>query len=233
MNDQAAKPFGEHDHIFLGASHAANERGTWAAISLTGFMMVAEIVGGTLFGSLAVVADGFHMATHALALLIAAVAYSYARRHVNDPRFVFGTGKLGDLAGFTSAIVLALIALMIDYEAAVRLFSPVTIRFDEAILIAAGDLIVNIATAWLLRAAAIAIATGMVPSSMDMVGLAPPPPFHATTTCARPLCMWLPTRRSRCSRYAGCSSGAFLAGSGWTRSWVSSEPWSSPIGPLA
>jgi cation diffusion facilitator family transporter len=150
MNDQDVVPLGEHSHIFLGAGHAANERRTWAAISLAGFMMIAEIAGGTLFGSLAVVADGFHMATHALALLIAAVAYSYARRHANDPRFVFGTGKLGDLAGFTSALVLAIIALMIGYEAAVRLFSPVTIHFDEAILIAAGGLIVNIATAWLL-----------------------------------------------------------------------------------
>jgi cation diffusion facilitator family transporter len=150
MNDQNAMPLGEHSHIFLGAGHAANERRTWAAISLAGFMMVAEIAGGTLFGSLAVVADGFHMATHALALLIAAVAYSYARRHANDPRFVFGTGKLGDLAGFTSAVVLAIIALMIGYEATVRLFSPVPIHFDEAILIAAGGLVVNIATAWLL-----------------------------------------------------------------------------------
>ncbi|MGH6784758.1 MAG: CDF family Co(II)/Ni(II) efflux transporter DmeF [Sphingomicrobium sp.] len=151
MNDQIM-PAGEHNHIFLGAGHAANERGTWAAISLAGFMMVAEIAGGTLFGSLAVVADGFHMATHALALLIAAVAYSYARRHVNDPRFVFGTGKLGDLAGFSSALVLAIIAVIIGFEAAVRLFWPVTIHFDEAILIAAGGFIVNIATAWLLSA---------------------------------------------------------------------------------
>jgi cation diffusion facilitator family transporter len=152
MNDQAAIPAGEHNHIFLGAGHVRNERKTWAAISLAGFMMVAEIAGGTLFGSLAVVADGFHMATHALAFLIAAVAYTYARRHVNDPRFVFGTGKLGDLAGFSSALVLAIIALIIGYDAAVRLFSPVTIYFDEAILIAAGGLIVNIATAWLLSA---------------------------------------------------------------------------------
>ena len=151
MNEQDAMPAGEHSHIFLGAGHARNERRTWAAISLTLFMMVAEIAGGTLFGSLAVVADGFHMATHALALLIAAVAYTYARRHANDPRFVFGTGKLGDLAGFTSAIVLAMIALIIGYEAMVRLFSPVTIHFDEAILIATGGLLVNIATAWLLR----------------------------------------------------------------------------------
>ncbi len=152
MNDQDAMAPGEHSHIFLGAGHALNERRTWAAIALAGFMMVAEIAGGTLFGSLAVVADGFHMATHALALLIAAVAYSYARRHANDPRFVFGTGKLGDLAGFTSALVLAIIALMIGYEAGLRLFSPVTIHFDEAILIAAGGFVVNIATAWLLSA---------------------------------------------------------------------------------
>ncbi|MGH6869259.1 MAG: cation diffusion facilitator family transporter, partial [Methylocella sp.] len=150
MNDQDAMAPGDHSHIFLGAGHAQNERRTWAAILLSSFMMVAEIAGGTLFGSLAVVADGFHMATHALALLIAAAAYSYARRHANDPRFVFGTGKLGDLAGFTSALVLAIIALMIGYEAGLRLFSPVTIHFDEAILIAAGGLVVNIATAWLL-----------------------------------------------------------------------------------
>lgn len=143
-------PAAGHNHIFLGPGHAANERRTWAAIALTLFMMAAEIAGGTLFGSLAVVTDGFHMATHALALLVAAVAYTYARRHANDPRFVFGTGKLGDLAGFTSAIVLAMIALIIGYEALVRIFSPVMIHFDEAILIAAGGLLVNIATAWLL-----------------------------------------------------------------------------------
>ncbi|HMF05619.1 MAG TPA: cation diffusion facilitator family transporter, partial [Methylocella sp.] len=139
-----------HSHVFLGEGHAANERRTWAAISLTLFMMVAEIFGGTLFGSLAVVADGFHMATHALALMIAALAYTYARRHANDARFVFGTGKLGDLAGYTSAIVLAIVALIIGYEAAMRLLAPVMIHFDEAILIATGGLFVNVATAWLL-----------------------------------------------------------------------------------
>ena len=90
------------------------------------------------------------MATHALALFIAALAYTYARRHANDTRFVFGTGKLGDLAGYTCAIVLAMIALIIGYQATTRLFAPVTIRFDEAIVIAAGSLIVNVATAWLL-----------------------------------------------------------------------------------
>jgi cation diffusion facilitator family transporter len=150
MKFENAASFAGHSHIFLGAGHAQNERRTWAAISLTTFMMVVEIAGGTLFGSVAVVADGFHMATHALAFLLAALAYTYARRHATDARFAFGTGKLGDLAGYTSAIILAMIALGIGFEAAARLLSPVTIYFDEAILIAAGGLAVNIATAWLL-----------------------------------------------------------------------------------
>lgn len=139
-----------HDHIFLGAAHERNERRTWAVIALCAAMMVAEIVGGSLFGSLALVADGLHMSTHAGAMLIAALAYTYARRHARDPRFVFGTGKLGDLAGFTSAIVLAMIALLIGYEAVVRLMAPVPIRFGEAIPIAVVGLIVNIVSAWLL-----------------------------------------------------------------------------------
>jgi Co/Zn/Cd efflux system component len=89
-----------HDHVFLGAAHEMSERRTWAVIWLCAAMMIAEIVGGLLFGSIALVADGMHMSTHAGALLLAAIAYSYARRHADDPRFTFGTGKLGDLAGF-------------------------------------------------------------------------------------------------------------------------------------
>lgn len=119
-------------------------------IGLCTAMMIAEIVGGTLFGSLALVADGLHMSTHAGAMLIAALAYTYARRHADDPRFVFGTGKLGDLAGFTSAIVLAMIALLIGYEAIARLLSPVPIHFGEAIPIAVLGLAVNLASVWLL-----------------------------------------------------------------------------------
>jgi cation diffusion facilitator family transporter len=113
-------------------------------------MMVAEIVGGLLFGSIALIADGLHMSTHASALLLAALAYSYARRHVQDPRFSFGTGKLGDLAGYSSAIVLAMIAILIGYEAVSRLFAPVPIHFNEAIPIAVLGLIVNVASALLL-----------------------------------------------------------------------------------
>jgi cation diffusion facilitator family transporter len=141
---------GQHSHIFLGTGHERNERKTWAVIALCSVMMVVEIVGGSLFGSLALVADGLHMSTHAGAMLIAALAYTYARRHANDGRFVFGTGKMGDLAGFSSAIVLAMIALLIGYEAVSRFLSPVPIHFKEAIPIAVVGLVVNIASAWLL-----------------------------------------------------------------------------------
>ena len=141
-----------HSHVFLGAGHEKNERRTWAVILLCGVMMLVEIVGGSLFGSLALVADGLHMSTHAGAMLIAALAYTYARRHASDNRFVFGTGKLGDLAGFTSAIVLAMIAVLIGYEAVVRFFTPVDIEFGEAIPIAIAGLAVNIVSAWLLGA---------------------------------------------------------------------------------
>ena len=139
-----------HSHVFLGEQHEASERRTWAVIWLCGAMMIAEIIGGLTFGSIALVADGLHMSTHAGALLLAALAYTYSRRHADDPRFSFGTGKFGDLAGFTSAVVLAMIALLIGYEAIERLLNPVTIHFGEAIPIAVLGLGVNIASAWLL-----------------------------------------------------------------------------------
>jgi cation diffusion facilitator family transporter len=140
-----------HSHIFLGTRHERSERKTWAVIWLCGAMMIAEIVGGRLFGSIALIADGLHMSTHAGALLLAAVAYSYARKHAADPRFTFGTGKLGDLAGFTSAIILAMIAALIGYEAIRRFFAPVAIDFAEAIPIAGVGLAVNLGSAWLLN----------------------------------------------------------------------------------
>ena len=139
-----------HDHVFLGQDHGRSERRTWAVIALCGAMMVAEVGGGLLFGSIALVADGLHMSTHAGALRLAAIAYSYARRHARDPRFTYGTGKLGDLAGFTSAIVLAMIAILIGYESVTRLFHPVAIHFSEAIPIAGLGLLVNLTSAWLL-----------------------------------------------------------------------------------
>jgi Co/Zn/Cd efflux system component len=141
-----------HEHVFLAAEHEASERRTWAVIWLCGAMMVGEIVGGGLFGSIALVADGLHMSTHAGALLLAALAYTYSRKHAADPRFSFGTGKLGDLAGFTSAVVLAMIALLIGYEAIARFLHPVPIHFGEAIPIAILGLGVNVTSAWLLSA---------------------------------------------------------------------------------
>ena len=140
-----------HEHVFLGAHHDRNERRSWAVVALCVTMMTAEIVGGMLWGSMALVADGLHMSTHAAALVIAALAYAYARRHARDDRFVFGTGKLGDLAAFASAIVLAMIALLIGYESLARLFRPVPIAFGEAIPLAALGLGVNLISAWLLR----------------------------------------------------------------------------------
>ena len=140
----------QHSHVFLAPDHEASERKTWAVIVLCGVMMVAEIVGGLLFGSIALVADGLHMSTHAGALLLAAIAYSYARKHASDSRFCFGTGKLGDLAGFSSAIVLAMISILIAYESVARIFQPVPIHFAEAIPIACLGLTVNIVSAWLL-----------------------------------------------------------------------------------
>jgi cation diffusion facilitator family transporter len=148
--NMADKFSGLHSHVFLGEGHERNERRTWMVIALCTFMMIAEIVGGLLFGSIALVADGLHMSTHASALLLAALAYSYARRHADDDRFSFGTGKLGDLAGFTSAIVLAMVALLIGYEALTRFISPVPIDFNEAIPIAVLGLIVNVASVVLL-----------------------------------------------------------------------------------
>lgn len=139
-----------HNHVFLGTGHEKSERKTCAVIALCGVMMVAEIVGGLLFGSIALVADGLHMSTHAGALLLAAIAYSYSRKHAADPRFTFGTGKLGDLAGFTSAIILAMIALLIGYDSVSRIFAPVPIHFAQAIPIACLGLAVNLASAWLL-----------------------------------------------------------------------------------
>ena len=142
-----------HDHVFLGKGHEGNERRTWFVIALCGAMMLVEIVGGLLFGSIALIADGLHMSTHAGALLLAALAYTFSRRYARDPRFTFGTGKLGDLAGFTSAIVLAMIAILIGYEAVSRLLAPVPIHFGEAIPIAGLGLLINIVSAWLLSGA--------------------------------------------------------------------------------
>ena len=150
MHSHSIDPW-THDHVFLGDQHAHNERRTWFVVAITAVMMVGEIAAGSFFGSMALLADGWHMATHAAALGIAAVAYLFARQHARNSRFAFGTGKFGDLAAFSSAIILAMIAVQIAWESAVRLVHPVPIAYGEAILVAALGLGVNLISAWLLR----------------------------------------------------------------------------------
>lgn len=139
-----------HDHQFLGSAHDQNARRTLWVVILTLVMMVAEIAAGYITGSMALLADGFHMATHAGALGIAAAAYAYARRHASSGRYSFGTGKVGDLGGFASALILGIVAISVGIESAIRLFQPGEVQFDTAILIAVVGLIVNIVSALLL-----------------------------------------------------------------------------------
>jgi cation diffusion facilitator family transporter len=150
VHSQFVDPWTQN-HTFLGAHHARHERRTWGVVALTAVMMVIEIAGGTLFGSIALVADGWHMGTHVTALAIAALAYLFARRHADDTRFSLGTGKFGELAAFSSAIILGIIALDVAYDSIMRLGHPVAIHFREAIPIAVLGLFVNLASAWLLR----------------------------------------------------------------------------------
>jgi cation diffusion facilitator family transporter len=140
-----------HDHRFLGHGHAHAERRARAATLLTGIFMLVEIAAGLLFGSMALLADGVHMATHVGALGLAAAAYWLARRHAADARFTFGSGKFGDLAAFASAIALGLIALGIAAESVNRLLFPVRIDYGSALPIAAVGLCVNLASAFILR----------------------------------------------------------------------------------
>jgi cation diffusion facilitator family transporter len=139
-----------HEHVFLGASHDENARRTLWVVMLTVVMMVVEIAAGALTGSMALLADGFHMATHAGALGIAAAAYAFAKRHAHSPRYSFGTGKVGDLGGFASALILALVSLGIGVESVMRLLMPSEVQFGTATLIAVVGLVVNIASALLL-----------------------------------------------------------------------------------
>ena len=136
---------------FLGAQHSRNELRTWLVVGVAAAMMIAEIVGGSIFHSMALIADGWHMSTHAGALSVAALAYGYARRHATDSRFAFGTGKVGELAAFGSAVLLGVISLLIGWESVGRLINPSPIRFQEATLIASLGLAVNIVSTWLLH----------------------------------------------------------------------------------
>jgi cation diffusion facilitator family transporter len=120
-------------------------------IALTLTMMVIEIAAGMVFGSMALLADGWHMGTHAVALGITAVAYHFARRHADNPRFAFGTGKVGELGGFASAVVLSVVAIIMAAESLQRLIAPQPIRFNEAIAVAVVGLVVNVVSAFMLQ----------------------------------------------------------------------------------
>jgi cation diffusion facilitator family transporter len=139
------------DHIYLGAGHARAEARTRFVVYLTAAFMGVEIVAGFIFGSMALLADGVHMATHVGALGLAAWAYWMARRHATNRRFSFGSGKFGDLAGFTSALVLGIVAIVVAVESVTRLYTPVAIQYREAIFVAALGLLVNIVSAFALH----------------------------------------------------------------------------------
>ena len=142
---------GTHDHHFLGAGHERSERRTKIVAWLTAAFMVVEIFAGLAFGSMALLADGIHMATHAGAMGLAAGAYWLARRHAANTRFSFGSGKFGDLAAFASALVLGLVGVAVAVESAMRLLAPVDIHYREAIAIAGLGLLVNIISAFMLQ----------------------------------------------------------------------------------
>jgi cation diffusion facilitator family transporter len=140
----------QHEHRYHTAHEHGETRTRWV-VALTAFMMIAEIAGGLAFGSMALLADGWHMGTHVAALGITLFAYAYARRHASDPRYSFGTGKVGVLGGFASAVVLGVVALLMAVESFDRLLNPVGIRFNEAIGVAVIGLVVNLVSALLLK----------------------------------------------------------------------------------
>ena len=176
------------DRIYLGADHARNERRTWIVAAICLATLAAQISGGLAFHSMALVANGLHMAAHVAALLVAAGAYAVARTYASDPRFSFGTGKLGYLAGFANAAILAVTALLIVLESLGRLIEPEDVAYDGALALAAGSLVVNLLCVWLLQparhpdrrhegdpnlsAAHLHLAGDAVVSALAMVGLA-------------------------------------------------------------
>ena len=141
----------EHSHHYLGHRHERNEKRTRIVVALTAVTMVVEIAVGWMSGSMALLADGWHMATHTLALGVSALAYWLARRWAHDQRYSFGTGKVGELAGFASALALAIVAVGIAVESAGRLFEPRSVDYRDAILVAILGLVVNLVSAALLH----------------------------------------------------------------------------------
>ena len=183
-----------HDHVFLGSRHDHNERRTRFVVALTAAMMVGEIVAGWAFGSMALLADGWHMATHAAALGIASLAYLFARRQAANTHFTFGTGKFGDLAAFASAIILALIAVQIAYESVVRLLQSGADRLwrgDCGRGAGAGRQSPQRLAAARRSTTTIMATTAMIMGITDTI---------TTTIFARPMSMCWPMPRPRCLR---------------------------------
>lgn len=139
------------DRTYLGADHRRNERRTWIVTVICMGTLVALVIGGAATRSMALVANGLHMAAHVIALLVAAGAYALARRHAENPAFSFGTGKIGYLAGFTNAVVLAVSSVLIGVESVTRLLNPETVDYHDALPIAAGGLAINLVCIWLLK----------------------------------------------------------------------------------
>ena len=142
----------QHEHVFGQDQVKAGERRTLLVVLLTGAMMLVEIAAGLAFGSMALLADGLHMASHATALGISVFAYVYARRLAGHPRYSFGTGKVNALAGFASAVLLVIFAAAMAWESVARLTDPVPIALNQALVVATAGLLVNGASAWILAA---------------------------------------------------------------------------------
>lgn len=139
------------DRVYLGADHARNERRTWIVAGVCLITLAAQIGGGLAFNSMALIANGVHMGAHVAALVVAAGAYRMARRFAQDPRFSFGTGKLGYLAGFGNAAVLAVSAVLVAVESGRHLLSPSPVAYDGALALAVLALVINLICMWLLR----------------------------------------------------------------------------------
>jgi cation diffusion facilitator family transporter len=150
MADETQTAEYRHSHTFNTGNPLA-EKNTARVVVITIVMMIAEIIAGYTFNSMALLADGWHMSSHALALGLSVLAYSFSRKLANDPRFSFGTWKIEVLAGYTSAILLLGVAALMAYQSIERLVSPSSIRYNEAIFIAVIGLLVNLLCAWLLR----------------------------------------------------------------------------------
>lgn len=139
-----------NDRAYLGADHARNERRTWLVVAICAVTMVVQIAGGVLFHSMALIANGLHLAAHIVVLAAAAGAYGVSRTYAKDPRLSFGTGKVGYLVGFANGVILAITGLLIGVESLERVFKPETVAFDGALELAAFALGVNLLGVWIL-----------------------------------------------------------------------------------